>query len=91
MIAKHLLQGSSVTIDVSKMDANLAQRAIDFIAGVCHTIGGNQERISELVLFFTPANTRITRPTAKPKALPPVAEPERSRWVNLCSVLLGGC
>ena len=92
IIARQLIDGDSVALNLRGMDADQAQRSIDFIAGACFMVGGHQEAIAESIFFLTPANTKITVPTAKPNALPPVPteDEHRSWWVALGSVLLGG-
>lgn len=92
IIARQLIDGESVSVNLRSMDADQAQRSIDFIAGACVMVEGHQEVIAESIFFLTPANTKITVPIAKPKALPPVAteDERRSWWTALGSVLLGG-
>lgn len=92
IIARQLIDGNSVSLNLRSMDVDQAQRSIDFIAGACFMAGGNQEAIAESIFFLTPADTKITVPNAKPKALPPVPteDERRSWWVALGSVLLGG-
>jgi FtsZ-interacting cell division protein YlmF len=92
IIARQLIDGNSISLNLRSMDADQAQRSIDFIAGACFAVDGSQEVIAESIFFLTPANTKITVPTAKPKALPPAAvvDERRSRWDGLCSVLFGG-
>jgi cell division inhibitor SepF len=94
-ISKRLVEGDSIALNLGVMAADspeMAQRAVDFLNGTCVAVDGHQERITETLFIFTPANTKITVPTAKPKALPPAAvvDERRSRWDGLCSVLLGG-
>jgi FtsZ-interacting cell division protein YlmF len=92
IIARQLVDGNSVSLNLRSMDADQAQRSIDFIAGACFAVDGSQEAIAESIFFLSPASTKITVPTAKPKALPPAAvvDEHRSWWSGLCSVLLGG-
>jgi cell division inhibitor SepF len=94
-ISKRLIEGDSIALNLGMMasdDPDMAQRAVDFIAGTCFAVDGHQKALTETLFIFTPANTKISVPTAEPKALPPAAvvNERRSWWTALGSVLFGG-
>ncbi len=79
-VIQALRERKSVVLNLTIMDPDQAQRAVDFVAGGTYAIDGHQERIGESIFLFTPscvqvstqagsANetiqpSRVTRPTA---------------------------
>ena len=51
----------TVVLDLSKMEANIAQRTADFVSGGVRALDGQQYRLGELVFLFTPTSTRVTQ------------------------------
>jgi cell division inhibitor SepF len=49
-----LRERKSVVLNLTIMDPDQAQRAVDFIAGGTYAIDGHQERIGESIFLFTP-------------------------------------
>jgi FtsZ-interacting cell division protein YlmF len=92
IITRNLKEGEAVALNLGELEYPESQQAIDFLCGSAQALYCNIERITEDVFIFTPANTKISVPTAEPKALPPVAvvDERRSWWTALGSVLLGG-
>lgn len=52
-------QGDSVILNVTMLDPDDAQRAVDFIAGGVYGVSGHQERIGESIFLFTPQNVSV--------------------------------
>jgi cell division inhibitor SepF len=49
-----LWQYKSVVLNLTKMEPEQAQRAVDFIAGATYALQGNHERIGEGIIMFIP-------------------------------------
>lgn len=75
-----LRERKSVVLNLTIMDPDQAQRAVDFIAGGTYAIDGHQERIGESIFLFTPncvqVSTQLTpdmvapQPQMRPRATP---------------------
>jgi len=57
-----LQQGKSVVLNLTMLDPEQAQRAVDFLAGATYSIEGNQERLGDGIFLFTPSCVPITAP-----------------------------
>lgn len=55
-----LKQRKSVILNLSLLDADAAQRCVDFVAGGAFAIDGHQERIGETIFLFTPGFVNIS-------------------------------
>ena len=55
-----LRERKSVLLDLTIMDPEQAQRAVDFVAGGTYAIDGHQERVGERIFLFTPICVRVT-------------------------------
>jgi cell division inhibitor SepF len=91
-VIQALRERKSVVLNLTIMDPDQAQRAVDFVAGGTYAIDGHQERIGESIFLFTPScvqvstqagavnetvqPSRATRPTAA-TTTPWSAEPMR--------------
>jgi FtsZ-interacting cell division protein YlmF len=53
-------EGKSVIVNLTMMEPDQAQRAVDFVAGGAYGLGGHQERVGESIFLFTPANMEIS-------------------------------
>lgn len=59
-----LRERKSVVLNLTIMDPDQAQRAVDFVAGGTYAIDGHQERIGESIFLFTPSCVQVsTQPT----------------------------
>lgn len=83
-VIQALRERKSVVLNLTIMDPDQAQRAVDFVAGGTYAIDGHQERIGESIFLFTPScvqvstqagvvhetiqPTRVVRPTANASA-----------------------
>jgi cell division inhibitor SepF len=75
-----LRERKSVVLNLTIMDPDQAQRAVDFIAGGTYAIDGHQERIGESIFLFTPncvqVSTQLTpemmtpQPQMRPRTTP---------------------
>jgi len=54
-----LRERKSVVLNLNVMDADQAQRAVDFVAGGTYAIDGHQERIGESIFLFTPSCVQV--------------------------------
>lgn len=50
----------SVVINLTMMDPDQAQRAVDFVAGGTYAMDGHQERVGESIFLFTPICVQVT-------------------------------
>ncbi len=77
----------SVVLNLTMMDPDQAQRAVDFVAGGTYAIDGHQERVGESIFLFTPNCVQVVTqqegadgaPVATPAPQPASAAPA---WAN---------
>jgi cell division inhibitor SepF len=55
-----LRERKSVVLNLTLMDPDQAQRAVDFVAGGTYAIDGHQERVGESIFLFTPICVQVT-------------------------------
>jgi cell division inhibitor SepF len=55
-----LRERKSVVLNLTIMDPDQAQRAVDFIAGGTYALDGHQERIGESIFLFTPSCVQVS-------------------------------
>lgn len=65
-----LRERKSVVLNVTLMEPDLAQRAVDFVAGGTYAIDGHQERLGESIFLFTPNGVQVSTRTSVPNAAP---------------------
>lgn len=75
-----LRERKSVVLNLTTMDPDQAQRAVDFVAGGTYAIDGHQERIGESIFLFTPNCVQVSTPTDVEEEMPmapqtPVMDP----------------
>ena len=63
--AERLQDGEPVVLNFAAMDADRAQRAVDFLAGACLAIGGESRQIANDIFLFTSPTTTITTTIAE--------------------------
>ena len=85
-----LRERRSIILNLSLMNADAAQRCVDFVAGAAFAIDGHQERIGEHIFLFTPSFVQISSypaiaPTASQRApMPPThITPPAPAWGNM--------
>jgi cell division inhibitor SepF len=54
-----LKERKSVVLNLTIMDPDQAQRAVDFVAGGTYALDGHQERIGESIFLFTPSCVQV--------------------------------
>ena len=57
-----LRERKSVVLNLTIMDPDQAQRAVDFVAGGTYAMDGHQERIGESIFLFTPNCVQVRMP-----------------------------
>jgi cell division inhibitor SepF len=57
-----LRERKSVVLNLTIMDPDQAQRAVDFVAGGTYALDGHQERIGESIFLFTPSCVQVSTP-----------------------------
>lgn len=65
-----LRERKSVVLNLTTMDPDQAQRAVDFVAGGTYAIDGHQERIGESIFLFTPNCVQVSTPTDIEEEMP---------------------
>jgi len=66
-----LRERKSVILNLGLMNADLAQRCVDFVAGGAFAIDGHQERLGEHIFLFTPSFVQISSyPVAAQATMP---------------------
>ena len=69
-----LRERKTVILNLTMMDPDQAQRAVDFIAGGTYAIDGHQERVGESIFLFAPSCVNVTSSSpedASPSSIPP--------------------
>lgn len=65
-----LRERKSVVLNLTIMDPDQAQRAVDFVAGGTYAMDGHQERIGESIFLFTPNCVQVSMPVDEEDNLP---------------------
>ena len=55
-----LRERKTVILNLTMMDPDQAQRAVDFVAGGTYAIDGHQERVGESIFLFSPSCVNVT-------------------------------
>ncbi len=50
----------TIILNLTMMDPDQAQRAVDFVAGGTYAMDGHQERVGESIFLFTPSCVNVT-------------------------------
>ncbi len=84
-----LRERKSVVLNLTIMDPDQAQRAVDFVAGGTYAIDGHQERIGESIFLFTPSCVQVSthnQTNEAPAQQPQVRQPRQGAptpaWAN---------
>ena len=78
-----LRERKSVVLNLTMMDPEQAQRAVDFVAGGTYVLDGHQERIGDIIFLFAPSCVQVTTqsgmtneaPMPQPRVVRPAAAP----------------
>ena len=79
-----LRERKTVILNLTMMEPDQAQRAVDFVAGGTFAIDGHQERVGESIFLFAPSCVTVTtaggEESASPTVVPgrPTAEPQEA-------------
>ena len=76
-----LRERKSVVLNLTMMDPDQAQRAVDFIAGGTYALDGHQERIGDSIFLFAPSCVQVSSqssvlneaPMPQPRVVRPTA------------------
>jgi cell division inhibitor SepF len=63
-VIQALRERKSVVLNLTIIDPDEAQRAVDFVAGGTYAIDGHQERIGESIFLFTPSCVQVSTQNA---------------------------
>ena len=87
-----LRERKSVVLNLTIMDPDQAQRAVDFVAGGTYAIDGHQERIGESIFLFTPSCVQVStqgapgyeapQPQPQPQARPTRQAAPAPAWAS---------
>ncbi len=69
-----LRERKTVILNLTMMDPDQAQRAVDFIAGGTYAIDGHQERVGESIFLFAPSCVNVT--SSSPDEVSPSSGPK---------------
>ena len=59
-VIQALRERKTIILNLTMMDPDQAQRAVDFVAGGTYAIDGHQERIGESIFLFAPSCVNVT-------------------------------
>ncbi len=69
-----LRERKTVILNLTMMEPDQAQRAVDFVAGGTFAIDGHQERIGESIFLFAPSCVSVTTALGEETASPTVVQ-----------------
>ena len=84
-----LRERKSVVLNLTMMDPDQAQRAVDFVAGGTYALDGHQERIGDSIFLFAPSCVQVTSqssvlndmPVTQPRVVRRTASPSPA-WAS---------
>jgi len=76
-----LRERKTVILNLTMMEPDQAQRAVDFVAGGTFAIDGHQERVGESIFLFAPSCVTVTTAGGEEAASPTVVSAPRSSAV----------
>ena len=77
-----LRERKTIILNLTMMEPDQAQRAVDFVAGGTYAIDGHQERVGESIFLFAPSCVTVTAATADETASPTVGSNHRSAAIE---------
>lgn len=63
-IVKKLIDKKTVVLHLDLLDKEQSQRTIDFVCGAAHALNGTAQKVSDMVVIFTPSNVSLSVETA---------------------------
>ena len=73
-----LRERKTVILNLTMMEPDQAQRAVDFVAGGTFAIDGHQERVGESIFLFAPSCVTVTTATGEEASSPTIVSRESS-------------
>jgi cell division inhibitor SepF len=73
-----LRERKTVILNLTMMEPDQAQRAVDFVAGGTYAIDGHQERVGESIFLFAPSCVTVTAASGEETTSPTVSSSHRS-------------
>ena len=74
-----LRERKTVILNLTMMEPDQAQRAVDFVAGGTFAIDGHQERVGESIFLFAPSCVTVTTAASEEPSSPTVVSRETSQ------------
>ena len=71
-----LRERKTVVLNLTMMEPDQAQRAVDFVAGGTFAIDGHQERVGESIFLFAPSCVTVTNTSQEEASAPTVVSKE---------------
>ena len=68
-VIQFLRKGSSIVLNLCKLDADQSQRLIDFVCGGIYALDGSQRRVGEGVFLLAPSSVNINSVDSKENKL----------------------
>ena len=75
-----LRERKTVILNLTMMDPDQAQRAVDFIAGGTYAIDGHQERVGESIFLFAPSCVNVTSSSPEEASPSSVSTENKSKY-----------
>ena len=69
-----LRERKTVILNLTMMEPDQAQRAVDFVAGGTFAIDGHQERVGESIFLFAPSCVTVTNTSQEEASTPTVVK-----------------
>ncbi len=77
-----LRERKTVILNLTMMEPDQAQRAVDFVAGGTFAIDGHQERVGESIFLFAPSCVTVTNASQEETSAPTVVTRESETTEN---------
>ena len=74
-----LRERKTVILNLTMMEPDQAQRAVDFVAGGTFSIDGHQERVGESIFLFAPSCVTVTTASSDEASSPTIVSRETSQ------------
>ena len=74
-----LRERKTVILNLTMMEPDQAQRAVDFVAGGTFAIDGHQERVGESIFLFAPSCVTVTTASSDEASSPTIVSRETSQ------------
>ena len=77
-----LRERKTVILNLTMMDPDQAQRAVDFIAGGTYAIDGHQERVGESIFLFAPSCVNVTSSSPEEASPSNVTSNNKTQYIS---------